>query len=327
MTSTSTSLSTGKRVIADWGTSNLRVYLVDESGQVLERRESEQGILNVHDGAFAATLASLCSDWREAVNSAPILLAGMIGSRQGWVETPYAPCPTRLRDLAGLSARVTGPQDWPVQIAPGVSLRRTLTDTTAQHQADVIQADVMRGEEVQVFGAAELAGVQDGIFCLPGSHSKWVWLQQGAIVEFVTFLSGELYAALCQHTILGRLIPVRTAGQLPDDDDAFRRGLVVARCSPGILSAVFSARADCLLDLLPGDGVASYLSGLLIGAELAELGARLPPQAGVILIGSDHLAPRYALALQYYNLHSQRISAQDASIAGLLALNRTETAP
>lgn len=331
MTSLSTGLPTGlstdRRVIADWGTSNLRVYLVDESGQVRERRASEQGILNVRNGAFADTLAPLCSDWQAMAGSAPILLAGMIGSRQGWVETPYAPCPVRLRDLAGLSVRVSGPQEWPVQIAPGVSLRRTLTDTATRHQADVIQADVMRGEEVQVFGAAELTGLQNGIFCLPGSHSKWVWLQQGAIVDFITFLSGELYATLCQHTILGRLIPARTTGQLPDHEDAFRRGLIVAQRSPGILSAVFSARADCLLNLLPGDAVASYLSGLLIGAELAELGARLPAQAQVTLIGSEHLAPRYALALQHYGLSSQRISAQDASIAGLLALNRAETVP
>ena len=262
MTSTSTSLSTGKRVIADWGTSNLRVYLVDESGQVLERRESEQGILNVHDGAFAATLAPLCSDWREAVNSAPILLAGMIGSRQGWVETPYAPCPARLRDLAGLSARVTGPQDWPVQIAPGVSLRRTLTDTTAQHQADVIQADVMRGEEVQVFGAAELAGVQ----------------VRGVLVS-VYVLSG-LICALAGWVLIGRLGSVSpTAGQFANIESITAvviggislfggRGSILGMLFGALIVGVFSLG----LKMLGTDPQWTYLliGALIIGAVAVD---------------------------------------------------------
>ena len=309
------------RVIADWGTSNLRVYLVNDSRQVIDRRESDLGILKVRDGNFAATLAPLCHGWRALTDDTPILMAGMIGSRQGWVETPYAPCPARLNDLTGLSAIVSGPHSWPVRIAPGVCQRRTLTSDPPLRQIDIIQADVMRGEEVQVFGAAELAKLQDGIFCLPGSHSKWVWLRDGAISEFITFLSGELYAALCQHTILGRLIPDQTA----DNEQAFERGLLVAQRSPGVLSTMFSARADCLLGLIPADWVPSYSSGLLIGAELAELGRRLPSDERIILIGSDRLAPWYERALQHHGWHSQRISAQDASIAGLLALSRVET--
>ena len=303
-------------VIADWGTSNLRVYRVDESGKVLDSRTSGQGILQIQDQQFAAALAALCGDWRNQVGQQPILMAGMIGSRQGWRETPYADCPARLADLAGLSAVVNGPQGWPVRIAPGVSMRRSLPGEPA-----IQQGDVMRGEEVQVFGAAELIGLQDDIVCLPGSHSKWVWLRDGVIAEFMTFLSGELYAALRQHTILGRLIPEHTE----DSTDAFDRGLAVVRRSPGVLSAMFSARADCLLELIKPGWVPSYLSGLLIGAELAELGPRLPPGAAVVLIGSDQLIPWYERALQQNDHPLRKISARDASIAGLLALNRIDT--
>ena len=302
-------------VIADWGTSNLRIYRVDESGKVLDSRASGQGILHIQNRQFAAALEALCMDWRDQAGQQAILMAGMIGSRQGWREAPYARCPVRLADLAGLCVTLAGPHGWPVQIAPGVSMQRLLPGEPA-----LPQADVMRGEEVQVFGAAELIGLHDDIICLPGTHSKWVWLRDGAIAEFATFLSGELYAVLCQHTILGRLIPEHAT----DNTKAFDRGLAVAWRSSGVLSALFSARADCLLELIEPSWVPSYLSGLLIGAELAELGPRLPPGASVVLIGSDNLIPWYQRALQQQGHPARTVSAREASIAGLLALNRID---
>jgi 2-dehydro-3-deoxygalactonokinase len=261
----------------DWGTTRLRAALMEDDGTVVARSGSDKGLIAAN-GAFEAALAEVVGPWLASV-PAPILMSGMIGSRQGWREAPYVAPPVTLAGLA----RGTVPVDTAlgsVRIVPGVALR-----------GETGPADVMRGEETEIFGALDLLGRTGGTFVMPGTHSKWVTVRDGAIIDFRTFMTGEVFAALKGHTILGR-----TMGE-GEEGDAFARGLAVARAleRPGdLLSALFAVRAEALFGrLAPGEG-AAYLSGLLIGAEVAAAATG----GEAILVGAAGLAGRYRTALE-----------------------------
>ncbi len=185
-------------IALDWGTSNLRASLLDARGQPLETRAAAGGIMAVRNGAFDEALVALCGDWL-LQHDCPLLASGMIGSRQGWKEAPYLPCPAAISDSAGVLTTVAiagngaAPPQRVLHIVPGLQY----TDSSGAY-------DVMRGEETQIWGAALPAG---SICVLPGTHSKWAWLDgRGAIGQFRTFMTGELYGLLTQHGILGRLM-------------------------------------------------------------------------------------------------------------------------
>ena len=227
-------------------------------GTVLEERASESGILRVEAGDFAGTLAAAIGDWLADAPTAPVIASGMIGSRQGWMEVPYATCPAGLPELALGLGRVPGPDGRAVHIVPG-ALRAASGGEFP---------DVMRGEETQIMG--DLAARPRGAarYVLPGTHSKWAWCEEGRLVGFATYMTGELYDVLRRHSILGRLM----SGDAPDDD-AFGQGLDRARRSAGappgrLLHDLFSTRTFGLVGTLPGSALASYLSGLLIGGEI-----------------------------------------------------------
>ncbi|MET0542126.1 MAG: 2-dehydro-3-deoxygalactonokinase, partial [Variovorax sp.] len=228
------------------------------------------------------------------------LMSGMAGSKQGWVEAPYCPCPAGIDEVA---AQIVDIKPGRISIVPG------LCDT---HDG---LPDVMRGEEVQIFGAAALAGVRDGLFVLPGTHSKWAEVRNGRIEGFRTFMTGEFYALLSQHSILSRTL----IADAPFDEAAFRSGVTAPRHS-GLLHSAFSARTLALFDRLPAPSAASYLSGLLIGAELQAQALRAGDE--VALIGSAALTERYTLALSCFDAKA-RIFGSEATWAGLAALART----
>ena len=169
-------------IAVDWGTSSLRCYRLDGHGAIVDSRSSNEGILNVAPGKFPDVLQKQIEGWDDA----PIVMSGMVGSRQGWQEAPYVPCPAGFDEIAATLLEVRQG----VWIVPGVSCRDS---------AGV--PEVMRGEEVQVLGAG-----QDGLICLPGTHSKWVEVKNGRIERFGTFMTGEVYAMLRQHSILGRMM-------------------------------------------------------------------------------------------------------------------------
>ncbi len=267
----------------DWGTTSLRGYLIGKDGTVLAERSAGAGILHIQNGAFADALMDLAGDWLAADKSLPIVASGMIGSRQGWSEAPYVEIPT---GAGGLTLHRHGGFDRPVNIVPGL----------ARRDADGVP-DVMRGEETQIFGAHE-NGIQDGLMLLPGSHSKWALVSDGLITWFATFMTGELYSALRDHTILGRMITDDT-----DDAAAFARGVKYGCDASGILQRLFSARTLALFGELSEHQVASYLSGMLIGAEIAEARA-LTENAGaqITIIGDPELGQRYRTALTHCGL-------------------------
>lgn len=286
-------------VAVDWGTSSLRAARIAADGQVLEERASARGILTVPAGGFPAVLQETCGDWLGA--GALCLVSGMAGSRQGWREAPYCPCPAGFGEL-GRSLAWTAPGR--IALVPGLS---------CEHAG---VPDVMRGEEVQIFGAQSLLSVREGLFVLPGTHSKWARVEEGRVRDFATFMTGEAYALLRQHSILARTLPPQDG---PLRQDAFLQGVQHAQAAGSLLRGAFSARTLALFEQLAVDAQPSYLSGLVIGEELRAQ-QQLPKE--VVLIGSPALAQRYALALQALGVHSRSLGAE-ATWRGLWALAQT----
>jgi len=285
-------------IAVDWGTSSFRAYRLDAHGTILDTRASPRGILTVADGRFAETLREEVGPWLDGERR--LVLSGMIGSRQGWREAPYVPCPAGLEEIR--QALIPLEFDWPGKawLAPGLTCR---TDGVP---------DVMRGEEVQILGALGALQGGEGLVCLPGTHSKWARVAGAKIQGFETHMTGESFAVLRQHSILGRLMP--PAGQEHDPDDrAFAAGLARARTGGGLLHHLFGARSLGLMGDLPVAGLPAYLSGLLIGHELAATAHIAGP---VHLIGSDLLTERYAKALTLAG-RDARPMAPDRAAAGL----------
>jgi 2-dehydro-3-deoxygalactonokinase len=234
------------------------------------------------------------------------VLSGMIGSKNGLLEVPYCSCPATASGIAAALGWVdTGDSDLKIAIVPGV-----------RYGFD----DVMRGEETQVFGAAVVLGVQDAVMVLPGTHSKWVKLEGGAIVKFNTFMTGEFYALLAQHSILAKSLPDPTDKPSALDQYAFLQGIDRAQKSSqssdnnaagqSLLGNAFSTRVKSLFNELQPAQAASYLSGLVIGDELAAM--RLPAGSQVIVIGSPTLCERYNLALSHLGVQTRAIGNQAA---------------
>lgn len=271
----------------DWGTTSFRAYRMGADGRILDRLSSDLGILAVVDGDFAAALRQQIAPWLAGPAHPPILASGMIGSRQGWHEAPYAALPAGAPELADglVSANCDGGPV--VHFVPGLS-----------YHAPGGAPDVMRGEETQLVGAmAATAG--PCLFILPGTHSKWAVASDGRIRWFATFMTGEIFAVLKDHSILGRMM----SGSA-HDPSAFGRGLddsaSEAGDPTGLLHRLFAVRSLPLFGELPETGVESYLSGLLIGTELAEAARLLPDTDGsrsAVIVGRSDLARHYATAL------------------------------
>ena len=293
----------------DWGTSALRAYRIAADGTILERRAAPAGILAVAGGDFAGELARQIGDWLAAAPDLPLLASGMIGSRQGWIEVPYAPCPAGAGELVARLVEhrmASGRRLW---FVPGL----------CREGGDGVP-DVMRGEETQILGVDGDAVAQ--LVVLPGTHSKWALVEAGRVVWFATFMTGELFAVLRQHSILGRLM----AGD-GDDEAAFARGLAAGlsgdRAQGGLLHRLFSVRTLGLFDRLPATGLADHLSGLLIGEEVREalgcVGHRA--EGEVVIVGEAKLAERYRTALGQAGL-AARPFAGEAAALGQLAIAR-----
>lgn len=288
-------------VAIDWGTSSLRGALLDADGRVLDERSAPRGILSVPAGQFGAVFESLVGDWMRAPGHPRCLISGMAGSKQGWVEAPYCACPAGLADIAAKVVPIDGDR---IALVPGLSIEHSGVP------------DVMRGEEVQIFGAMALTGRRDGLFVLPGTHNKWARVNDGRVTGFRTFMTGEFYALLGTHSILSRTIDT----QAPLDEAAFLLGVTQAGNNEGLLHNAFGARTLSLFGRMGAADLASYLSGLLIGEELRT--QSLHAKGEVVLIGAPALTRRYELALHASGVASRMLGAE-ATWAGLQALSRT----
>lgn len=304
-------VSSDTRLIAiDWGTTAARAYRLGDGGRVLDSRQAPLGVQQVAPGEFPAALASLLGDWHTL--HVPRLACGMIGSRQGWVEAPYRECPVPVSLLAhGL----THTPQRELAIVSGIACRDA---------SDV--PDVMRGEETQVIGL--LATAHDGVLVVqPGTHSKWTLVARAddgemSIRAFATYMTGEMFAVLREHSILGRLMRESTSF----DRGAFEQGARRAMQSSAagdLLHDVFGARTLVLFEQLAPGAAADYLSGILIGAEVAAgarwAAAHARDHRSVWLAGGEALCMRYAVALQVADVET-RMAPADIAAHGLWRL-------
>ncbi|MFM2042423.1 MAG: hypothetical protein RLY86_999 [Pseudomonadota bacterium] len=317
----------GTWIAGDWGTTSLRLFLCDGTRvlgprvlgprvlgpRVLDRRDGP-GVAQVAGGAagFAALIADLTAAWRAEGAVLPTLLGGMVGSTIGWVEVPYLDCPTGLDGLAaGLHRLGPAVPGLDIAIVPGLACVR-----------DGGVPDVMRGEEVQIAGAIARdprLTVGNHLLCLPGTHTKWAILTEGRIPAFRTALAGELYAVLRGHSVLLRGV----AADAVPDDAAFADGMARAAAGTGLLHLLFETRARQLRGGMTGPAAASFLSGLIIGADVVDGLTLAPRGTPVTVIGAPALAALYARTLAHHGVNACVVDGGEASLAGLAALHTT----
>jgi len=296
-------------IALDWGTSNLRASLLDPSGHLIEQRQSAMGVMKVPPGSFDAALVELCGDWMQE-HRLPMIASGMVGSRQGWKEAPYLDCPATLKQAAHQLTALTFEHPdlgkHKIYIAPGLKC----TDANGQ-------TDVMRGEETQIWGA-QLP--PSSICVLPGTHSKWIWLDgQGDFQNFKTFMTGELYSLLTQHSILGRLMEIPETN-VPLKKDVFLRGVTLGIAGHAeVIHTVFAARTAGLMGQLGASELPDFLSGILIGAEIGSVS--LDAVSKVHLLGEGGLCERYGQAFQQQGVSVVRVG-ENATTRGQWLLAR-----
>ncbi|WP_051078336.1 2-dehydro-3-deoxygalactonokinase [Leeia oryzae] len=292
----------------DWGSTNARAFLYDQAGRVLEQRHAPIGVSRYPGESGVAAMTDWLGAWLSAHPALPMLLCGMAGSKSGWRETGYVPTPAAVERLVDglLQFEALGRR---VAIVPGVAHERP---------GDGFR-DVMRGEETQIVGlpAACMQAARLDLVMTPGTHNKWIHLQAGRMTALATYMTGEMFALLRQHSLLG---PVIVDG--PWDEACFLAGVDTALTHPDWLHQLFGVRARGVQGLMPAADLGQWLSGLLIGYEiqaaLNALGSARPSLCG--LIASAALCQRYASALAHVGIDSLPIDGDQAAASGLWQL-------
>jgi 2-dehydro-3-deoxygalactonokinase len=291
-------------IAVDWGSSQLRAWRI-ENGECTAQQSAPQGIKFVGKGQHEAVLRTLLAPWWEWIvaQQVPVLMAGMIGSDSGWLDSGYQALPLEVNAIA--EGCIPVPTSLPIKLwlRPGLALR---------HKE---RANVMRGEEVQLLGA--LACLQADIYLFPGTHSKWVkpLRREAAITieSFSTAMTGELYQLLLQHSLLGKGLPSEGAF----DSSAFSQGVEEAlQSDEGLINRLFYARSRRLLGYMAPEAVASWLSGALIGEELAQLARHWPTSSTLALVGDTPLTGHYLTACQLAGRQATVLDAQTAMLNG-----------
>lgn len=278
-------------IAVDWGTTNRRAYAIGADGQCSGEFADDRGILSVPAGGFEGAIAEI----RARLGERPLLLAGMIGSNRGWIEVPYVRCPAGLEELA---RGIVRSPDGSAVLVPGVAYENG-------------RVDIMRGEEVQILGAAAAGEVpQDCMVAHPGTHNKWIRLEAGRIVSFRTVMTGELFNLLKEKSILSDLLKGRV-----ETGDAFLNGVRHGLAGCGVTAELFETRAQVLLGRTAAEDGASFVSGLLIGEDV-RIGLAGRPGVRVILIGRPDLTQLYSAALKEAGVDSEQASGERAFIAG-----------
>ncbi|MGN6366300.1 2-dehydro-3-deoxygalactonokinase [Asticcacaulis taihuensis] len=286
---------------ADWGTTNFRLFLFGTDGRIIAKHTANIGLKNLGVLTFEQALLSVMKGDFDRPDL-PILLSGMVGSRTGWIEAPYQSCPSSLTDIA--SHLVDAPSDrLKVKIVPGLR-------APADHEGLL---NVMRGEETQLFGLSATLG--DGVFVLPGTHSKWAAVENNVIEGFSSYMTGEMFQVLKRHSILGDLMD-----NDKDDEAAFTLGVDRAMADKSFLSLVFSVRTEGLFGHIAPESLSSYLSGLLIGSEIRAESIRHGIRP-VGIVGDGTLSNLYKRALTHTGFTDVTIHDGDAAAAaGLWAI-------
>lgn len=298
----------GTLIAVDWGTTRLRAMLLDGGGHILAERASDDGIGSVPAGGHEAAFTRLVSGWP----SVPAIMAGMVGSRQGWREAVYAECPASPEAIAAGILRMSDAGGRPIAIVPGVMVRSPDRD-----------GDVIRGEETQIVGLLAAEPEFDGVVVLPGTHSKWSTVTGGAIADFQTFLTGEMFSLLSRQSFLRHSVRESAAELSALPEFALGVERTVADGLP-FLAAIFSVRARQLLDGVDPEHNLAYLSGLVIGGEIAAARdtGRLWQGRALRIVGSRSLARAYGRAFAIAGYDAEALDGSALVVAGLLRLAR-----
>jgi 2-dehydro-3-deoxygalactonokinase len=288
----------------NWGSTNLRAYLIGADGSAIDEYSAPAGVVNLDRNGMAATMDALAARWP---NSGPVYASGMIGSNVGWKEVPYAEAPAGVADLAA-AAVATEIGSVPVHIVPGITCRRSFDG----------EPDILRGEEIEMMGLAAL-GTNDGWVALPGTHTKWARLERGRVVEFFTSMSGEIFDRLTAKGLLASIVDGEAK-----DGPVFLKGVATGRARKLSLGTLlFGARAQVVRGFLSKSDAASYIRGLLIGSEIADAMAVYPTagDAAVPLIGNRVVCTLYASALNSAGIASEIVDSRTACLRGFRALH------
>ena len=291
-------------VAVDWGTSSFRLWLICEDGSILAERRSGEGMTTAAQTGFAKVLQAHL-DAISAPDDIPVIVCGMAGARQGWVEAGYIDTPTSLAAILTAAVSVPG-QSRDVRILPGL----------AQRSQQV--PDVMRGEETQLLGAIAANAKGEQLVCMPGTHSKWVRVLDGQVTGFSTFMTGELFDIITKHSILSHA--VAGASDQPADTKAFEAALKAVLNRPALATnLLFTARSGQLLNGLTSAGAQALISGTLIGAEIAGALTSAGENAAITLVASGRLQALYEDAFRSLSLNYKTIDADAAVRRGLSA--------
>ena len=292
-------------IVADWGTTRFRGYLIENESS-LDQVSSDEGVSALQKGQHRDVFLRQCGPWLQAEPNAPVLLVGMVGSREGWVEAPYATCPAGPAEIAKALVPVDLENGRKGYIIPGLFCEPAPG-----------AADVMRGEETLVMGA----GVEDGLICSAGTHPKWILMRNGRIERFATYMTGEMYALLREHSMIGR------PATQPEDPKGFDLGLEAAERNSGearvgLLHLLFSARAAVVSNRMPSSLLAPYLSGLLTGDEINGALSQFGRPASVTILAAPERADLYVHALKRHGIKAEIRDTQQALISGLARIVR-----
>jgi 2-dehydro-3-deoxygalactonokinase len=287
-------------VAVDWGTSSFRLWLIDRAGGVVAERRSPEGMMAAAKLGFAAVLQSHL-DAVGAANDLPVVICGMAGARQGWVEAGYIDTPAHLALILQRAVPVPG-QSRDIRILPGIA------------QRDPGAPDVMRGEETQLLGALGADAAGEAVVCIPGTHSKWARVSGGTVERFATFMTGELFSVVSRETILSHAV----VGANEEDTEAFKSAVIAAFETPALAAnLLFRVRSSQLLYGSSPSSAREKISGTLIGLELAAGLAGDRPRSGITLVASGRLAVLYRLAFETFSVAVQSIDAEEAVRRGL----------
>ncbi|EGT4373777.1 2-dehydro-3-deoxygalactonokinase [Cronobacter malonaticus] len=287
---------TSRYIAIDWGSTNLRAWLYQDE-QCLESRQSEAGVTRLNGRTPEAVLAQVTEGWRD--DATPVVMAGMVGSNAGWKIAPYLPCPARFADIGSQLTTVAER----AFIIPGLCVSRE------------DNRNVMRGEETQLLGARELAPAP--LYIMPGTHCKWVQADAQQVNDFRTVMTGELHHLLLTHSLIGAGLP-----EQQQSADAFNAGLEQGAETDAPLTRLFEVRAAHVLGSLAREHVAEFLSGLLIGNEVASQLRHWQPDSKqpLTLVASPSLASRYQRALSLLGYTAQALEGDRAFQTGIRSL-------
>ena len=287
-----------KWIAADWGTTHMRAWAIGDNDSVLAYRESNEGMKDLQQNEFEPVLLRLIENWLDDNKVTNVMACGIVGAKQGWVETPYLKVPCVPIDNSQLTIASTKNTHIKVYLVPGVM----------QHQP----ADIMRGEETQIAGFINENPNFNGVVCLPGTHAKWVSIKDRHITNFKTYMTGELFGVISNHTLIRHSTSIKGWNQA-----SFEAGVHEGFKNPGSIgSDLFSLRSESIVNDLDRDEARSRLSGLLLGLELNGAQSYWKNN-NVTLIGSELLSNNYHQGLKILGGESQLFSLEAATLSGL----------